>query len=220
MLWHVYNAVSKAQRVDKVWVLTDSQDVMDLAASWGADVLMTSEDCPSGTDRIASRIDELNADIIVNVQADEPLIEGRVVDILVEALEGSTADVATPIYAIESVDEITNSNVVKVVRTTDGTALYFSRSPVPYVRDKVIGDWLESAQFWGHAGVYAYRRQVLKEFSKLPKSPLEQIENLEQLRLLEAGKKFLTVEIDYRPQAVDTPEDLETVVRVLRSQAQ
>ena len=176
---------------------------------------MTSEDCPSGTDRIASVIDNLDADIIVNVQGDEPLIPSDVVDRLVTALENSTADVATPVYPITTLDDLTNPNVVKVVRAADGTALYFSRSPVPYVRDVDQQDWMSQSDFWGHAGVYAYRRSVLQEFQSLPKGRLERAEKLEQLRLMEAGKSFLAVEIDYRPQAVYIPADLETVNRIL-----
>lgn len=217
MLWHVYQAVSKATRVEKVWILTDSQEIVEEGESWGADVLMTSEDCPSGTDRIASRLDEIAAEIIVNVQADEPLIESGVIDLLVESLEGSDADVATPVYAIQNIEELVNPNVVKVVRADDGIALYFSRSPVPYVRDKDLNDWLEATPFWGHAGIYAYRRAALVDFQKLPPAQLEKTENLEQLRLMEAGKRYLTVEIDYRPQAVDVPEDLESVKRTMAS---
>lgn len=217
MLWYVYQATSKARLISSVWVLTDSQEVLEVASSWGAQTLMTSEDCPSGTDRIASAMDALDADIIVNVQADEPLITGEVVDALVLALEDSTADVATPVYRITSIDELTNPNVVKVVRALDGSALYFSRSPVPHVREADLHDWLSQTTFWGHAGVYAYRRNVLLEFRHLPEGQLERVEKLEQLRLLEAGKRILAVEIDYRPHAVDIPADLEAVERILES---
>ena len=112
-------------------------------------------------------------------------------------------------------DDVTNPNVVKVVRSADDKALYFSRSPVPHVRDIETNDWLSRAPFFGHAGVYAYRRDVLIEYLKLPEGRMEKAEKLEQLRLLEAGKQFLTVEIDYRPEAVDTPEDLEKVKEVI-----
>jgi 3-deoxy-manno-octulosonate cytidylyltransferase (CMP-KDO synthetase) len=216
MLWYVYQAVSQARRVSGVYVLTDSQEVLDAALSWGAVALMTAEDCPTGTDRIASVIDALEADIIVNVQGDEPLITGQVIDQLVNALENSTADVATPVYLISTLDELNDPNVVKVARALDGSALYFSRSPVPHVRDADPAEWLSHTTFWGHAGVYAYREQVLREFSHLPEGRLERVEKLEQLRLLEAGKRILAVEIDYRPQAVDVPSDLEPVRRILK----
>ena len=176
---------------------------------------MTSEDCPSGTDRIASVIDSLDAETIVNVQADEPLISSDVVDTLVTALENSAADVATPVYPITSLNELTNPNVVKVVRAQDGSALYFSRGPVPHVRDVNLEDWLSHAHFWGHTGVYAYRKNVLRDFPKMPVGNLENVEKLEQLRLLEAGRRFLAIESDYRPHAVDVPSDLEEVKAIL-----
>ena len=220
MLWHVYHGASQAQRVSDVWVITDSQEVYDQASSWGARVLMTSEDCPSGTARIASVVDRLEADIVVNVQGDEPLITGQVVDTLIEELEATDDDVATPVYPITCIDDITNPNIVKVVRGSDHRALYFSRSPIPHVRDLALADWLSTASFWGHAGVYAYRRAVLQEYLHLPEGVMERAEKLEQLRLLEAGKRLLTVEIDYRPEAVDTPADLEKVKRLISRRVQ
>ena len=215
MLQHVYDGVSGARCIDQVWVMTDSQEVMQVASSWGGKVLMTPSDCPTGTDRIAWAAGSLDADIVVNVQADEPLITGAVVDAIVEGLEAGDADVATPIYPIITLDELTNPNVVKVVRAPNGRALYFSRSPVPHVRDLPQSQWLSVASFWGHVGVYAYRRSVLLEYAQLPQGDLEQVEKLEQLRLLEAGKKIVAVPIDYRPHAVDVPADLEEVKELM-----
>ena len=215
MLWHVWHQVSKAQQVGEVLILTDNQEVEDLASSWGANVMMTSEDCPSGTDRIASVAHLLDADIIVNVQADEPLITSAVVDRVIESMNQNDCDVATPVYRIHDIDDVFNPNVVKVVRGQDGQALYFSRSPIPYVRDCQQSDWLSQASFWGHIGVYGYRRSLLLEYSNLPQGKLEQSEKLEQLRLLEAGKQIMAVEMDYHPQAVDTPADLAVVKAIL-----
>ena len=215
MLWYVYQAVSQAKDIDGVWVMTDSPEICDLAAPWGAKAVMTSEDCPSGTACIASVVDQLDADIIVNVQGDEPLITGQVVDTLIASLEASDTGVSTPVYRITSMDDVTNPNVVKVVRSADDRALYFSRSPIPHVRDLNTNDWLSMAPFFGHAGVYAYRRDVLRDYLQLPEGRMEKAEKLEQLRLLEAGIQFLTVEIDYRPEAVDTPEDLEKVKNII-----
>jgi len=220
MLWHVYQGVSQATSITDIWVVTDSQEVFDLASSWGARALMTSEDCPSGTARIASVADQLNAEIVVNVQGDEPMITGQVVDTLVTRLQASDADIATPVYRITNMEDVTNPNVVKVVRSPDHRAIYFSRSPVPYVRDLALSEWLSAAPFWGHAGVYAFRHQVLLDYLRLPEGTLETVEKLEQLRLLEAGRQFLTVEIDYRPEAVDTPEDLEGVKKIIADPAQ
>lgn len=215
MLWHVLHGVSQAKRIGGVWVLTDSQEVVDAATSWGAKALMTPEECPSGTARIASVIDQLDADIVVNVQADEPLITGEVVDAVVGALEEGEAEVATPVYRLTTLEEIADPNVVKVVRGTDGRALYFSRSPIPHVRDKEQGEWLSNSEFWGHVGVYGFQRSVLCQYMQLPEGQLEGAEKLEQLRLLEASKRIQTVEIEYRPHAVDVPEDLEVVKRIL-----
>lgn len=211
MLWYVHRAVSGCRGVSGVYILTDSADVYQAAASWGANVLMTPEDCPSGTARIVSALDSLDADVIVNVQGDEPLIQATVVEKLVEALEGSDADLATPVFRITEPGDVQDPNLVKAVRAADGTALYFSRSPIPYVRDWPAEEWLSRAAFWGHVGLYAYRRSVLEGHAKLPEGQLEGAEKLEQLRLLEAGLRILTVEIDYRPRGVDVPEDLELV---------
>ena len=220
MLQYVYEGVFQADSISEVWVITDSQLVYDIASSWGAKVLMTSEDCPSGTARIASVVDQLQADIVVNVQGDEPLITGQVINALVTSLQDSDADVATPVYQITNMEDVNNPNVVKVVRSPDRRALYFSRSPIPHVRDLEPGEWLSAAPFWGHAGVYAYRRNVLIDYLRLPEGLMERAEKLEQLRLLEAGRQFLTVEIDYRPEAVDTPEDLEEVRKIIAVPAQ
>ena len=215
MLWYVYQRVSHANSVSDVWVLTDSEEVLEEALSWGAKAAMTSEDCPSGTARIASVIDDLKADIIVNVQGDEPLILGSVIDAVATDLDSNDADVSTPIYRITDIGNVTGNTVNKVVRATNGDALYFSRSPIPYVRDAAQSEWLNSTVFWGHVGVYAFRRNVLEEYHLLPEGKLEEVEKLEQLRLLEAGKRIHTVEIDYRPVGVDVPEDLELVKGML-----
>ena len=219
MLWHVFDRVSKARRISEVWILTDSQEVFDVASSWGAKAMMTPEDCPSGTARIASALDALDADVIVNVQADEPLIPSTVVDGLVTAIEEGDGDVATPVFRIVDSEDVKNPNVVKVVRASNGKALYFSRSAVPYVRDWDTESWLSRVTFWGHVGVYAYRRNVLLEYAGLPEGHLEGAEKLEQLRLLEAGKQILAVEIDYRPHSVDVPADLELVKGLLDQNA-
>lgn len=215
MLWHVYQGVLNAKRIQDVWVLSDSEEVVDSALTWGAKALLTSEDCESGTDRIASVLNHLEADIIINVQGDEPLISGEVIDQLVLAMEGRVEDLATPVYRISTIEELLNPNVVKVVRGKTGAAIYFSRSPIPHVRGVEEIGWLEHGQFWGHAGVYAYRKQTLVDFPHLPVGTLEDMEKLEQLRFLEAGKTILAVDIEYRPQAVDVPDDLDVVKAIM-----
>lgn len=220
MLRHVWERVSQCQQVSNVWILTDNLEVEKQASSWGAQVIMTSEDCPSGTDRIASVIHMLEADVVVNVQGDEPLIEPKVVDQVVEAMRQGECDIATPVYPIRNIDDVLSPNVVKVVRGRNGRALYFSRSPIPHVRDSEPAEWLSKTQFWGHVGVYGYRRSLLEEYSLMPPGELEDAEKLEQLRFLEAGKQIVTVEVDYHPHAVDVPSDLELVKRLLDSSHQ
>jgi len=215
MLWHVFQGVAQASTVDAIWVVTDSQEVKESVTSWGGRSLLTSRDCPSGTARIASVINQLEADIVINVQGDEPLISGEVIDLVAESLEDSKAQVATPVFRISTLEELNNPNLVKVVRNASDLALYFSRSPIPHVRDVDPSNWLSAVPFWGHVGVYAYRRQVLEDFQKFPEGQLEGAERLEQLRLMEAGLSIQTVEVEYRSRGVDTPEDLEQVKKIL-----
>lgn len=218
MLWYVYSAVNSAQRISGTWVLSDSQDVLDAAESWGAQTMLTDEDCPSGTARIASVIDRIEADYVINVQGDEPLMTTEVVDTLITALENSDADVVTPVFRIETLEDLTDVNLNKVVRAADGRALYFSHNSIPFVRDEPQENWLAHAPFWGHVGVYGYRRKVLEEYDQLPVGLLEGAEKLEQLRLLEAGKTILTVELNYRPIGVDVPADLDKVKKILAAE--
>ena len=152
----------------------------------------------------------MSGQFILNVQGDEPLMEPAILDSLVERWEQSSAPIITPVYRMPGVAELFDPNIVKVVRAADGFALYFSRSPVPYVRDVPTDQWLQRHAFWGHVGVYGYG-EVLEQYDVLPASMLEDVERLEQLRFLEAGYRIQTVVTDYRPIAVDTPEDLAGV---------
>ena len=217
MLWRVYQQSLTANLVDEVWILTDSDEIFALAQEWGANVKMTSTECVSGTDRIASVADQFEADIIVNVQGDEPLIKGELIDSVISVLDHDSWDVATPVFRLETIDQIMDPNLVKVVRAFDGTAIYFSRSPVPYVRDFAQHEWINRCEFWGHIGVYAYSKKVLIQYPEFNKGALESAEQLEQLRLLEAGVRIITMESDYKPHGVDVPADLEVVVSVLES---
>lgn len=220
LIWHVWSRVSQAKNINTVYIATDSTEVQTVVENWGGQVLMTSPDCRSGTERIASCLDRLDADLILNVQGDEPLIDPVMLETLVQQWLSSEVDLVTPVYRITSLDELTDPNVVKVVCTESGTALYFSRSPVPFVRDCPIGEWLGQHTFWGHIGVYGYRRSALEAYSTLPISPLEQTERLEQLRFLAAGYRFQTVKTPYHPIAVDVPEDLDRVRVLMRERVE
>ena len=211
MLWYVYHQASKARCIEKVYVATDSLEIGRVVSEWGGEYFLTDQDIPSGTARIASVVDQIAADIIVNVQGDEPLIAPQVIDQVVEAFDRAGVDIATPVYRPDSVEALLSPDTIKVVRDARGFALYFSRSPIPFVRDVPPQEWLATTAFWGHIGLYGYRRNVLLNYNRLPISMLERAEKLEQLRFLEAGMSILTVETTYRTVAVDTPHDLERV---------
>ena len=219
MLWHVWHRVQAMETPKRVIIATDSQEIAQVARTWGGDVVMTSAECRSGTERIASIVGQLASDWILNVQGDEPLVDPKMLDEMVAECERTDADIVTPVYRITSGKALFDPNIVKVVRAADGCALYFSRNAIPYVRDLAQTEWLKAARFWAHVGVYAYRREVLEGYGTLKSSVLEQAERLEQLRLLEAGYKMQTIVTNYQPTSVDTKKDLERVRGFLRGQS-
>jgi len=156
-----------------------------------------------------------DADIILNLQGDEPLIKADVIDLLINQFALSNADVGTLIKKINTNDELFDPSVVKVVIDNNNYALYFSRSPVPHVRDTMPESWLNNNNYWKHIGIYAYRKESLLNFANLSPSKLEQAEKLEQLRLLEHGAKYLCVETDINLIGVDTKEDIVEVEKIL-----
>jgi len=211
MLWHVYQRVKQCSLPSDVLVVTDSEEIAQHVNDWGGQAMMSSPNCSCGTERIASVADQLDADIVVNVQADEPLIAPDLVDELIRRCRSSDADMVTPVVKIKSAEILESNTTVKVVVRPDGTALYFSRSPVPFVRDVDPKRWIQYTDFWLHVGTYAFRREALLEYVKWPEGPLERLEKLEQLRFLEAGKKILTFETQHQSIGVDTQDDLEKV---------
>ena len=205
MLQHVYERASQAQYLSKLIIATDDDRIQDAARGFGALVRKTRADHPSGTDRAAEVASSENAELIVNIQGDEPLIDPATIDAAVLALlDEPDIHMGTLKKRIEFPDEIANPNVVKVVTNREGDALYFSRCPIPYVRD---GSFVH----YKHIGLYIYRRDFLLGYSDLPVGPLEQVERLEQLRALENGYRIRVVETEYDSLGVDTPEDLERV---------
>jgi len=216
LIQHVWEQVSQAKNIDSVIVATDSPEVVRVVSGWGGKAILTDPACQSGTERIASILDQFEGDLILNVQGDEPLVDPGMLEALVAGWMAAPSDLITPVYRITSVEDLTNPNIVKVARAQDGRALYFSRSPIPYVRDWPQEEWLERQAFWGHIGVYGYRRSVLSKYAELPASPLQKAESLEQLRFLEAGYSIYAVETTYRSIAVDTLEDLEKVRQIMK----
>jgi len=213
MLWHVYKRCLQVAKVSEVHIVTDSEEIATKVKSWGGQVWMTSSDCASGTERIVAILNNLVADIIINVQADQPLIEPEIINQLIEvfAITKPLPDIVTPAYPIKTTAKLFDPNLVKIVRRHDGYALYFSRNPIPYVRDVQNNDWVNQNSFFGHVGIYGYRRTVLEEYVTLPQSPLEQTEKLEQLRFLQAGKSIYTFITEHDITSVDTQADLDQV---------
>ncbi|MCX6140028.1 MAG: 3-deoxy-manno-octulosonate cytidylyltransferase [Candidatus Kapabacteria bacterium] len=200
-------------------IATDSEHIVVEAQRLRAEVVLTSPDEPSGTDRCYAAIQvlKISPDIIVNIQGDEPLLQSNVLTHCVEALRSAGADVATPVTRISDMLDLTDPNVVKVARAASGRALYFSRSPIPYQRGVDVAQWLASGEYWKHIGLYAYTAKALKQHVMQPPSPLERMEHLEQLRLLEQGAYFTCVEVDHDAISVDTIEDAERVRAILRA---
>jgi 3-deoxy-manno-octulosonate cytidylyltransferase (CMP-KDO synthetase) len=212
MIQHVWERACQSKKLEQVMIACDDARVFKTVAKFGAKLTMTSPKHASGTDRVAEAVNCFEyVDVVVNIQADEPLINPRVIDDLVTVFENDEdCSMATVIKRIENNDELQNPNVVKVVVDESGNALYFSRSPIPYNRKQ--GD----VAYYKHLGIYAYRKKFLMMLTKLPKSKLEEAEQLEQLRVLEAGYKIKTVETKYDTIAVDTREDLKKVEEYLR----
>lgn len=221
MIERVWRAASSVSAFDRVIIATDSEHIVAEAQRCKADVVLTSPDEPSGTDRCYAALRSLGItpDIVVNIQGDEPLLQPTVLLQCIDALQQTTADVATPVVRITGDELLHDPNVVKVVRARNGRALYFSRSPIPHARDSA-GSFTESVDYWQHIGLYAYRMQALTRHVMLAPSPLERAESLEQLRLLEDGATIMCVETEHRSVAVDTPQDAERVRALLRAQHQ
>jgi 3-deoxy-manno-octulosonate cytidylyltransferase (CMP-KDO synthetase) len=230
MIQRVWEGAKEANLLRHVLVATDDERIANHCADFGADALMTSPDLPSGTDRILAAFRSYTAntstafDVVVNIQGDEPLLNGDVIDALVEEISNRDCAsnlVCTPVKRITTADDLANPNVVKVAMNAERTALYFSRSPIPHIRGfSSHGDWLQSQQgvecaFWKHIGIYAYTTPALTRFGELTPSVLEQCEQLEQLRLLEDGTAYICVETDREFVAIDTPEDARRVREIL-----
>jgi len=204
MLQHVWERASQARYLNDLVIATDDERIYRAAVDFKARVRMTRSDHLSGTDRVAEIASATDADIIVNIQGDEPLIDPAAIDAAVLGiLEHEETLMGTLMKRIERDAEIDDPNVVKVVTDRDGNAIYFSRSPIPYARD--------AATYFKHVGLYVYRRDFLLAYSDLPVGPLEQSEKLEQLRALENGFRIRVVETEYESLGVDTPEDWHRV---------
>ena len=231
MIQHVWERAKESRTLDDLIVATDNEEVMKVVEGFGGKSVYTSKDQPSGTDRITEVINPIDVKVVVNIQGDEPLIHYTMIDGLTNALlEDTTIPMATVIKKIRTKEELLNPNVVKVVIDKESSALYFSRSPIPHYRAGGeqhpildIQPWFstysfepESQCYYKHIGIYAYSKDFLFTYTNLPKSSLEEVEKLEQLRVLENGYKIKTIETEFDTIGVDTPEDLKRVERHLR----
>ena len=220
MLQHVLERCRQAKGVAAVVVCTDSDQVRSVAEGWGFPVLMTSPHCSSGSERLASVVAELVAaaggaaadfdqTLVINVQGDQPLLDPAIIEAMAaEFAQLERPPVLTPVYPLTA-DKLHDPDVVKVLRARDGRAITFSRSALPHLRGVPPEQWAQHTTYWGHVGLYGYRADVLAGWVALPHSRLEDLEKLEQLRLIDAGIPLLTYEVAQDCLSVDTPEQLE-----------
>ncbi|WP_175288791.1 3-deoxy-manno-octulosonate cytidylyltransferase [Flagellimonas eckloniae] len=202
-----YEAAVQTGLFDEVYVVTDSKIIFDTISEVGGQVLMSKEEHESGSDRIAEAVVEMDVDIVINVQGDEPFIDSESLKKVIEVFKTDSKkeiDLASLMTPISDWEEISNPNTVKVIVDTNDFALYFSRSPIPYPRDETI-----EATYYKHKGIYAFRKRALIDFQRLPMLPLEAKEKIEAIRFLEYGKKIKMVETHVTGIEIDTPEDLE-----------
>ncbi len=210
----VLESVQRASRVSDIVVATDDERIMRAVAAAGGRAVMTRADHPSGTDRVAEAACGLAADLVINVQGDEPLVDPGLIDRLAEHMAARDEwDMATAATPIRDPEDLTQPSVVKVVWDAEHRALYFSRSLIPHVRD---AEMQGQVTHWRHLGIYAYRRPFLDRLVRTPPSPLELAERLEQLRALHIGGRMVVVETEDRGIGVDTPADVARVERLIR----
>ena len=219
MIQRVYEQVQKA--LSYVCVATDDERIKEAVEAFGGEVVMTSSTHESGTDRCAEAIVEfekemgINADVVINIQGDEPFIDPIQIEQLAEIFNDDKSEIATLIKKITEVKVLEDANKVKVVVGKDSQALYFSRSAIPHVRSAPRSDWLIRQDFYHHIGMYGYRRAVLLDICTLPKGDLEISESLEQLRWLENGYGIKTAITDIDSMGIDTPADLEEAIKLI-----
>ncbi len=218
MIQWVYENISKA--LEHVWVATDDDRILNIVQEFGGNAIKTLSSHQSGTDRCAEAAQKLagkiNFDVVINIQGDEPFIQPEQIELLKSCFENDT-DIATLIKKIETQEELFNPNRPKVVIDNRQNALYFSRSPIPFLRGEAEKNWHIKNKFWAHIGMYAYKAGVLHKITKLEQSTLELSESLEQLRWLENGFQIKTAETKHQSIGIDTPEDLENALQLLRN---
>lgn len=218
VIQHVYEKVAAV--LEAAYVATDDERIYDVVKSFGGKVVMTRTDHKSGTDRIEEAIEKIGGewDVVVNVQGDEPFVAKSQLDTICHCFDDPTTQIATLGKPFESMEAVQNPNSPKIVVDNMGFAMYFSRSVIPYVRGKEKSSWLTHYPFLKHLGIYAYRKDVLRQVTQLPQSSLEIAESLEQLRWLQNGFKIKVGTTDVETVGIDTPQDLERAEEFLKTQ--
>ena len=218
VIQHVYEKVAAV--LEAAYVATDDERIYDVVKSFGGQVVMTRTDYKSGTDRIEEAIEKIGGewDVVVNVQGDEPFVAKSQLDTICHCFDDPTTQIATLGKPFESMEAVQNPNSPKIVVDNMGFAMYFSRSVIPYVRGKEKSSWLTHYPFLKHLGIYAYRKDVLRQVTQLPQSSLEIAESLEQLRWLQNGFKIKVGTTDVETVGIDTPQDLERAEEFLKTQ--
>jgi len=212
----VWEAASRCELIGRLLIATDDARIVEACRAFGAETVMTSAECPSGSDRLAEAIRGVAGDVIVNIQGDEPLIDPATIDLAVEALlKDANAAVTSAMVPFAADEDYTQPHMVKVVTDKSGYAMYFSRAPIPDMRRLDAAERNSAPAAMKHVGLYVYRRQALETFVTLPPSRYELMEKLEQLRLLEAGMRIRMIEVGAAAVGVDTPEDVEVVEKLL-----
>jgi len=207
----------QTSRLNEIWVATDDERIAAVARECGAQAVMTRSDHPSGTDRIAEAVQGICADVVINIQGDEPLIDPKLIDRVAEVLADSAEwDMATAASPLHHAEELHNPDVVKVVRALDGRALYFSRSVIPFVRGVPAGFAPVKGVHFRHVGLYGYRRAFLDRLVKEPPCELENLEKLEQLRALALGCRMVVLDCDAVGIGVDSPTDVPKAEALMR----
>ena len=214
VILRTYLATLKTGLFDQVYVVTDSRIIKEAIERGGGKAIMSKQEHECGTDRIAEAVESLDVDIVVNVQGDEPFVKKEPLEAVINVFKGEDAnkiDLASLMQEITDWKDITDPNYVKVIVDRDDFALYFSRSPIPYPRDKDAG-----ARYFEHIGVYAFRKEAIMDFYRLPMRPLEATEKVECIRFLEYGKRIKMVETQYMGIEIDTPEDLDKAQKYIK----
>lgn len=217
VIQRVYEQVTKV--LPEAWVATDDERIFNAVEGFGGKAVMTKTSHKSGTDRIEEAAEKIatDADVIINIQGDEPFIQPSQIETICRQFDNPATQIATLGKPFASMQEVLNPNSPKIVMDVNGFAMYFSRSVIPFVRGKQEQEWIKSFPFVKHLGIYAYRRQVLKEITQLPQSPLEIAESLEQLRWLQNGYRIRVGITDVETVGIDTPDDLKRAEEFLKN---